>query len=311
VTSKFIPSQNRYFDPHHQRINSGTSGTSGLGPINTAYPQKYLSRVSNQQLLKAIGDNMVLNGLDLSTSYIGPTAYIVLSAGLLIHDYTVIELPSPSNLDFNVTAYGDTPTTGSHLCVFSNFQYVESPDIDAQTSLVLTAYHVNSTGLIISGNPAFNATRNKILLAIINFTKVGSNITSISNSANTSVSILGTTYRLKGLNNTVMSELFAVALGTAGTSGRSGTSATSGTSVGDGTSGTSNFGTAGSSGQSGTSGTSASAGTSGSSGGIFSGSSGSSGTSGTDSTDSGTSGITTNELTSDDMVESIFLSSSL
>lgn len=312
MASKFIPSQNRYFDPYHQRLNSGTSGTDGLDPINTSYPQKYLSRISNQQLLKAIGNNMVLNGLELSTSFVGPNAYIVLSAGKLIADYTVIELPSASNLDFSVSSYGDTPNTNSRLVVFSNFQYLETPDTDTQTSLVLTVYHVNSTGLVVSGNPGFNATRNKILLAIIDFTKVGSNITSISKSSLTSLNILGTVYYSKGSNNTVMSDFFTSVLGTAGTSATSGTTATSGTSNfgTPGTSGTSNVETPGTSGVSGTSGTTGTAGTSGSSCEISSGTSGTDGTNGTDNANSGTSGLTV-DLTSNEVKIPIFLSGSL
>jgi hypothetical protein len=319
VASKFIPSQNKYFDPYQQRINSGTSGTSGLSPINTAYPQKYLSRVSNQQLLKAIGSSIVMRGIEPTCDYVGPTARVTLSAGALIHDYTFIELSTTNLLDFNVSAYGDTPVSGSHLCVFSNFQYIESPDTDAQTELKLTLYHVDSTGLVVSGSPAFDAARNMLLIAIIDFTKSGSNIISISESTAVSISIMGTIYYPGGSNNANMTTFFDAILGTSGTSGSSGTGATSGTSVGAGVSGTSSV-TPGVSGSSGTSGNEIGLfGSSGTSGGVRSGedgTSGSSGSSGTSGTASGTSGVSGTagssgaEIDEDNIIELLFLNNS-
>jgi len=46
----------------------------------------------------------------------------------------------------------------------------------------LTVYHVNSSGTptAFSGSPAFSATKNKLLIAIINFTKSGSNVIACS-----------------------------------------------------------------------------------------------------------------------------------
>ena len=300
MASKIIPLQQRYFDPYQQRINSGTSGIFGLDPIPTVYTQKYLSRVSNEQFLKAVGDNIVLKGLDPTPTSVGLLARVDLSIGTIIADETLVSLTTVNSLDFDVTTYGDT-SAGCHLVVFTNFQYIESPDLDAQTSLVLTMYHVNSTGSVISGTPTFDPVRNKLLVAIIDFTKSGPSITSISKSVLTHLDVLGVTCWAAGVNNSALIDFFSATLGTSGTSGTSGSAGTSGIS------GTSSP----DSGTSGSSGTSGISGTSGSSPGIFSGTSGIGGSSGTSYAGvAATSGTSGPEPSQEDILPLIFLSNS-
>ena len=302
---KFAPIQNKYFDQYQQLINCGTSGTSGLSPINTVFPQKYLSRVSNQQFMKAIANDMVMRNLIPTPTYSGSSAIMSIAEGTLIHDDTMIYLPEATNLDFDVAAYGDTPTTGSHLCIFSDFKYIETPDVDDQTDFRLTIYHVNSTGMTVNGSPTFDLDRNKVLIGVISFTKdISNNITEIGIDPVPLLSVMGEVFQVgAGYFNLVLYDLLSAMTGYHGTSsysGVSGISRTSGLSRSSGSSGTSgnsgSSGTSGTSGSSGTSGTSMPSGTSGTSvtegtsgGSLPSGSSGSSGVSGS-SGSSGTSG---------------------
>jgi hypothetical protein len=271
VTSIFTPVQNRYFDPYQQLINSGTSGTSGLMQINTAYPKKYLSRVSNQQFLKVIGNNIILKDLNITPAYAGPVAFASISSGTVIQDDTLISI-LPVTLDLNCSTYGDTPLTGSHLCVFSNFKYIETPDVDSQTPLVLTLYHVDSTGYVVSGSPTFDLTRNLILVGILDFTKASTNMASISISTLTEITVMGKSFTVGGgFENMMIYSVFDALAGVSGTSGVSGISKTSGTA-----------GTVGTTGSSGLSKSSGSSGTAASSGNL--GSQGTTGTHGTSST---------------------------
>jgi len=168
------PSQNRYNDPYQQRNSSP----------GTTYKQKYLSRASND-ITKMIGDNLLLKGLDVTPTFASSTINLAFTPGILIHDSTLIQITTTSTLTCDVAALGDTPVTGSHLGVFTDFQYVESPDVDLQTPLALSVYYVNSSGTptAFSGSPTFSATRNKLLIAALDFTKSGSNVIACSEMA--------------------------------------------------------------------------------------------------------------------------------
>jgi hypothetical protein len=262
VSSSNTPIQNRYYDQYQQLTNSGTSGTDGMSPISTVYPRKYLSRVSNQQFLKAIGNDLVLRQLHVAPSSVGLTAIMSLEPGVLIHDDTLISTTATCELDLEVGSYWepgdpekrDTPTAGYHLCVFSDFKFIESPDFDSQTQLTFTAYHVNATGDIVSGTPTFDLNRNLIMMCILDYTRTAYTITDIQISALTQLTVKGKTFVVRGgYPNMSLYPMFMEILDGSGTSGVSGQSVGSGSA---GTSGTS--GTSGSSGISGSSGTSGS-----------------------------------------------------
>jgi len=196
MASAAIPTQNKYNDPYQQK-------NTDYGSI---YRQKSLSRAAND-ILKMFGDNIVLNGLDVTPSFIGPTAVLDLTSGILIHDSTLVELNS-SSLTCDVTAVGDTTTHNCYLAIFTDFQYVETPDADSQTELKLSVYHISpgGTATAFSGSPAFSTTRNKVLITILQFTKVGSNITAISEvplalagGSSPSILVSGETYYIKGI----------------------------------------------------------------------------------------------------------------
>lgn|GEM_PF-1434261 len=162
------PTQNRYNDAYQQR------GTN----YGSIYNSKYLSRASND-ILKMFGDNVAVNGLLVTPTFLGSVITLTFTAGIVIHDSTVINLSAANTLTCDVAALGDTPVAGCHLAVFTSFQYIETPDLDAQTALTMSVYHVNSGGTVVtafSGSPAFDATKNKIMVTALTFTKSGANV---------------------------------------------------------------------------------------------------------------------------------------
>lgn len=245
-----FPTQYRYNDPYHQRI---TDYGSTLKP-------KYISRMSND-ITKMFGDNILLKGLAATPTFLGSTISIALTAGILIHDSTLIQTTTTNTIDCDVSGVGytDTPTTGSRLAVFTNFQYIEPPgavsggtgtfassdsvvcsnstvynaiptgskiynstndtsayaveviaktitggptytlqlasayagttgagktisgELNTQTEMKLSVYHVTSAGVptAFGADPAFDATKNKLLLTILDFTKSGANVTAV------------------------------------------------------------------------------------------------------------------------------------
>ncbi len=191
------PTQNRYNDPYHQR------GTN----YGSIYNSKYLSRASNN-ILKMFGDNVAVNGLLVTPTFLGSVITLTFTAGIVIHDSTVINLTTTNILTCDVAALGDTPGADCHLAVFTDFQYVETPDIDAQTALAMTVYHVNSGGGTVTafpGSGAFNATRNKIMVTALNFTKSGANVVACEEVPSVLaadqppyLTVLGTNYYMRG-----------------------------------------------------------------------------------------------------------------
>lgn len=161
MSVQVYPLQKRYNDPTQQlRDDPGT-----------IYKRKYLSRVSNQRL-QAIGNNIVLIGLKaINVEFLGSIITVNLSPGKIIHDSTLIAVTSATTLTLDVSAYSDTPSSGSHLGVFTDFLFTETPDADAQTPLTIHMFHVNVDGTVIEPAVSWDVDRCKILLAAVNFTK--------------------------------------------------------------------------------------------------------------------------------------------
>jgi hypothetical protein len=195
----YYPSQNRYNDPYQQRVTT----------LGSLFREKYLSRASND-ITKMFGDNILISGLDVTPSFLGSVITLQFTPGILIHDSTAIAITATSTLDCNVSALADTPVGNAHLGVFTDFQYFESGDPVTQTPLKLTVYHVNSTGTptAFAGSPAFSANRNKLLIAIINFTKSGANVAACSEAPVVLVAdqapyltVSGVNYYLRGMTS--------------------------------------------------------------------------------------------------------------
>jgi hypothetical protein len=195
----YYPSQNRYNDPYQQRVTT----------LGSLFRDKYLSRASNG-LTKMFGDNILISGLDVTPSFLGSVITLQFTPGILIHDSTAIAITTTSTLDCNVSALADTTIGNAHLGVFTDFQYFEAGDPITQTPLKMSVYHVSSAGVptAFSGSPAFSATRNKLLVAIIDFTKSGVNVTACSEHPTVLVAdqvpyllVSGVNYYLRGAIN--------------------------------------------------------------------------------------------------------------
>lgn len=201
----YYPPQNRYNDAYQQRIT--TPGT--------IYREKYLSRASNN-IIKMIGDNLVISGLDVTTSFLGSVITLSLSPGLVIHDSTAIALTTTSTLDCTMTVNLPDTNNGACLAIFTDYQYIEPTDPEVQTPLKLSVYHVDADGVptTFTGSPVFSVTRNKILVSVIDFIKSGAVVTScqervITSNESPSLTISGTDYYLKGVtsSNITFSEI--------------------------------------------------------------------------------------------------------
>ncbi len=180
--------QLRINDPYQQR----------LFDFNTSDSRLYLSRVSNQ-LLRTFGNDIVLKNFDiLSITSQGPLAKVSLNAGLAILDYTLIQIDdNVLNLELDVTPYDDT----GYLIVHMNYQFLQT--VEENPCRIKFSY-VDSTGSVVSPD-GWNWNKDRIILAIIEFTKNASNdITNIQeiNDVVKSINILGRTYYKKGYNPT-------------------------------------------------------------------------------------------------------------
>jgi hypothetical protein len=93
----------------------------------------------------------------------------------------------------------DTFTAGAHLAIFTDFKYIESPDVDSITDLNVTVYYVDALGVPSSffGVPIFSLDRNKILVTTVDFTKSGSNVISCTENTDTQ-EISGTNFCYRG-----------------------------------------------------------------------------------------------------------------
>ena len=188
------PTQRRYNDPYDQLVTTPGS----------VYKQKYLSQIYNN-VLRAFGNNIIFKGLKESITYNASTINISLSAGTIIQDSTLINFPSTTALTADVSHLSDS-SMGSFLVIVLDFLFTETPDLDSQTSAKMHIYHVDSTGLIVTplfGCPTFDPIRSKTIISVIDFYRPGPFITSaVARSASltspTSITILGTTYAVKG-----------------------------------------------------------------------------------------------------------------
>ena len=194
------PTQYRYNDPYQQRIFD----------YGTVDSRVYLSRATNM-LLKAFGNNIVLSGLNVSSvsGVGGSTATVVISAGYAVQDSTLLEILSGSTLTLNVSTLADTTTGGCHLGVFLDYSYLDSV---VENPVIVRLYHISADGMTITPS-GFNPDRCQTLIAAVNFTKSGSNITAISEYTEETLSVNGTTMYIKGYNpnNIYISSLVAVA----------------------------------------------------------------------------------------------------
>jgi len=202
MVATVTPSQTRYNDPYQQTVFQ----------FNTADSKLYLSRESNK-LLNVIGNDLVLEGLTLSNPMIvsSSTVRTVVAVGWAIIDNTLVQIAATSTVDQDVAALDDTSTSGAHLGVFLNYQYLESV---GPNRVSVDIYHISSGGSVYNPFGRFATGTCRILLGIIDFTKSGSTVTSASLNNNLSYLLVeGTNMYVRGYSttNVKLANLFAIA----------------------------------------------------------------------------------------------------
>ena len=200
MASTITPTQIRINDPYQQTVFQ----------YNTTDSKVYISRESNK-ILNVIGNDLVLKGLYMSDPVIVPTSTVSvnISAGWAIQDETLLEITDSSTLDIDCAALVDTDTGGAHLGIFINYQYIET----VEPNLVsIDLFHIQTDGTVTDPLGRFTAAC-RILLGIINFTKIGPTVVAVSRNDFSSLVINGSIYYVRGLglDNVVLPNLFETA----------------------------------------------------------------------------------------------------
>jgi len=181
------PTQTRYNDPYQQAIFESNTDS-----------KMYLSKESNK-LLNVIGNDIVIKGMEMSNPTISPsdTVRTTIAPGWAIQDETLIQFTNTSSLDIDCSSLIDTTTGGAHLCVFLNYENIQT--IEANLASV-DLFHVEASGVVNDPLGRFKTRSCRILLGIIDFTKNGTSVSAVSKNDSTTLLVAGTTYYVRGMN---------------------------------------------------------------------------------------------------------------
>ena len=160
MASSVTPVQTRFNDPYDVEVFD----------YNTVDSKVYLSEESNK-VLRAIGNNIVLEGLNIASIVTdgSPTITVNIAAGYAIQDDVLLIVSDAlTALTIDVSSLTDTPVGGSYLAVFIDYAYIPSAETN---TLALKLFHVDSASHESTG--LFSIYRDKLLLGVISFTKAG------------------------------------------------------------------------------------------------------------------------------------------
>ncbi len=172
--------QNRFIDPYQQRIHSWGDGD----------PKYYLSRTINS-LLVSIGNDIVLDGLNVTVTHTDTTVTATVSPGLLIQDNTILELENEITLELeNANIY----LPDGHIVVACKYQYIQTPD---PNPFIFEITYISSDG--IPAYTPYMVEKNRTLLDIFNFeVDVSDNITAVYQSYTENIDVYGQTFYRHG-----------------------------------------------------------------------------------------------------------------
>ena len=161
---------------------------------NTEDSRVYISRHVNQ-LLKMIGNDLVLKGLQLVQDPVIDdfTVSFSLTPGLLIQDTTLIEINEQVNLSINTSPFD--PDEG-YLIIYTDFHHLDS---SAENYLTFKVAYVKADGTELTGTNPWNSTRNRIILNRFSFVKSYSSSSLTEETSD--FTILGSSYNLRGNTN--------------------------------------------------------------------------------------------------------------
>jgi hypothetical protein len=159
---------------------------------NTVDSKVYISRRVNQ-LLKAIGNDLVLKGLELVQDPVinGLTVSFTLSTGLIIQDSTLIEINEQVTLDINVSPYDSTE---GYLIIYTEFQHMDSIN---ENPIKLKLSYVKADGTALVGTNSWNSSINRIILYRFSFVKTTNALVSVTQEES-NFTLIGKEYNLKG-----------------------------------------------------------------------------------------------------------------
>ena len=185
MTTSFIPTnQVLYNTPYSQTLLHE----------NTQDSKVYISRHVNH-LLKAIGNDLVLEGFTLVTNPIisGFNVSFTLTPGILIQDLTLIEVKDQIELSINVSPFD--PDDG-YIIIYTDFQHLDST---AENNITFKAAYVKADGSELVGTHPWNSSRNRIILYRFSFSKSSS--TTYLNEEESNFTLIGSNYNLRGNTN--------------------------------------------------------------------------------------------------------------
>ena len=168
--------QRMLLQPYTQRLYSGD--------IN--YTKSYIYKWVNS-LTELMGQNLVMLGCAVSSSSFTNTSITVgFDAGYLLQDNAFVDLTAGCSITYPDASFFED--TGKFV-VFTRFRNYHNPETH---KLQVGMMYVNSSG----DSENFNSNTDKIILASIDFTKLGDNINSITVSQSGTITIDGTSYTI-------------------------------------------------------------------------------------------------------------------
>ena len=171
---------------------------SQYSTISSSNIMNHLPSLVNQ-LLRSIGNNVVLKGLDCDLSTDGSTITAEISDGILIQNHTLIEIPHSTNL--TIENAGSFDQDGK-FALYVQFQFLNTV---ADNPVRLGIKHISQTGIASGG---WDHNKNATVLTFFDFTKdVGDVVTSIEESNDEFIVIEGVEYYKYGLSTQNISML--------------------------------------------------------------------------------------------------------
>jgi len=160
MASTITPTQTRYNTPYDQIIFD----------YNTADSKLYLAQETNK-ILNIVGNDVVIKNMHMTDPTVigASTVRASIGTGLAIQDETLLKFTSVSTVDIDCTALDDTPSSGCHLGIFLNYQSLKTLETN---SAKIEIYHIASDGTITDPLGTFSNYTHRILLGVINFTKI-------------------------------------------------------------------------------------------------------------------------------------------
>ncbi len=144
------------------------------------------------QLLRAIGNNVVLRGMDCDISTTGTSVSANIASGVMIQDHTLIEIPHSTDVSIDNAGLYDPD---GKFVVYVHFQFLNTV---SDNPVRLGIKHISQTGMASGG---WDHNVNATVLTFYDFTKdIGDNVTSIEESNDEFIVIEGIEYYKYGLS---------------------------------------------------------------------------------------------------------------